>query len=150
MKKLLMILMMGAMPFVVSAQGNGKGKGHGKHGKVKHTKVMKTKEYRGYRVKGGPPAWAPAHGYRAKQHVYFPDYYTFYDPNRNGYVYWGGNGWQFSPSTPGFLNGVNLGAARMQLMNDVPLATRPEVYYDRYSSTYPARAVNINVNIPRP
>ncbi len=24
----------------------------------------------------------------------FPDYYTFYDPRRNGYVYWNNNAWQ--------------------------------------------------------
>jgi hypothetical protein len=27
--------------------------------------------------RNGPPSWAPAHGYRAKNHVYFRDYYTF-------------------------------------------------------------------------
>ncbi|MCD6064772.1 MAG: hypothetical protein K0R82_2683 [Flavipsychrobacter sp.] len=100
------------------------------------------------RVKGGPPPWAPAHGYRAKQHAYFPDYHVFYDPNRGGYSYWQNNSWNFSPSLPGFLGGIDLGKARIQLLGDVPLTTRPETYYNRYSQLYPARSVNITVPIP--
>lgn len=96
--------------------------------------------------RNGPPSWAPAHGYRAKSHVYFRDYYTFYDPYRGGYVYRHKNKWLFSRSVPTFLIGVNLNSARVQLLTDIPLNHRPEQYYGRYSSRYP-RDPRINVNI---
>jgi hypothetical protein len=149
LRLILAALAIAIAPAFVFAQGKGNGKGHSKQKHNKTQKIVKTKEYRGYKVKGGPPPWAPAHGYRAKQHVYFPDYYTFYDPYRNGYVYWN-NGWVFTPTTPGFLTNVNLGAARLQMLSNVPLTTRPEIYYNQYAQQYPAKAVNINVTIPRP
>ncbi len=96
--------------------------------------------------RNGPPSWAPAHGYRAKNHVYFRDYYTFYDPYRGGYVYRNKNKWIFSRTVPTFLVGVNLNNARVQLLTDIPLNRHPEQYYSRYSSRYP-RDSRINVNI---
>ena len=154
LRTVLSIALMAFVPLCVGAQGKGKGKvKHAKHGK--HYKPGKTHGHKGNknvrygrRIKNGPPPWAPAHGYRAKQHVYFPDYYTFYDPYRNGYVYWNNSNWAFSPSVPGFLTNVNLGGARIQLMSDVPLATHPETYYSTYSRQYPARSVNISVPVP--
>lgn len=141
-------LMLALLPLFTFAQGkgHGHGKGHYKHENVKGHRVD---TYHGYgRKGGGPPPWAPAHGYRAKQHVYFPDYYTFYDPYRNGYVYWQNNSWAFSPTVPRFLANVDLGAARIQLLGDIPLTTHPEAYYNRYSQMYPARSVNISIPIP--
>ncbi len=96
--------------------------------------------------RNGPPAWAPAHGYRAKNHVYFRDYQTFYDPYREGYVYRRNNKWVFSRSVPTFLVGVNLGNARMNLITDIPVNRRPEQYYSRYANRYP-RDSRIQVNI---
>lgn len=101
--------------------------------------------------KGGPPPWAPAHGYRAKHHVYFQDYYTFYDPYRDGYVYWQEDDWVFSRSVPTFMANVDLGRARVQLMADVPLSKHPEYYFDRYAERYPRNPrVHINVDIFSP
>jgi outer membrane lipoprotein SlyB len=41
-----------------------------------------------YRGKGGPPPWAPAHGYRAKHsYRYYPDSYVYYNPQRDLYYY---------------------------------------------------------------
>src|SRR5690606_20180022 len=82
--------------------------------------------YSNHKKRNGPPSWAPAHGYRAKSHVYFRDYYTFYDPYRGGYVYRHNNGWRFSRSVPAFLVNVDLGRARVQYLTDVPLNQRPE------------------------
>lgn len=96
--------------------------------------------------RGGPPPWAPAHGYRAKHHVYFRDYYTFYDPYRDGYVYWYEDDWVFSRSVPSFMADVDLGSARIQLMGDIPLSRRPEYYFDRYAGRYP-RDPGIQLNI---
>lgn len=94
----------------------------------------------------GPPSWARAHGYHAKHHVYFRDYYTFYDPYRGGYVYRHNNRWLFSSSVPTFLVGVNLNQARVQFMSDIPLDRHPEQYYSRYSNRYP-RDSRVNINI---
>lgn len=155
----------------VAAQGrgNGHGNGHGNngrggngnHGKVYYKqdkkvyktvrKTNKTVVYnhnKGYR-RGGPPAWAPAHGYRMKQHVYFPDYYAFYDPYRNGYVYWNNSAWIFSAVPPPYMSGVNLNRARVQIISDIPLTTRPERYWNRYYNAYPpSGSVHININLP--
>lgn len=105
--------------------------------------------YPGYGRRVGPPPWAHAHRYRARQHVYFPDYRFFYDPYRRGYAYWYHNGWVFSPTMPGYMVGVDMGKVRIQVLNGIPLTTRPELYYHRYSRIYPSRIVNITVPIPR-
>jgi len=169
-KKILIAALMLMAPVFSFAQGKGHSKGHGNGNKNGHYKAEKVNAWQGKshdnvvvvgnntsktytktttRVKGGPPPWAPAHGYRAKQHAYFPDYYTFYDANRNGYVYWNNSGWTFSRNVPSFLSGVNLGTSRLELLNDIPLTVHPETYYSRYNSTYPARTVTISVPIPR-
>lgn len=127
-----------------------RGKDHGKP--HKEYKAYKKGYKQGYRTavrRGGPPAWAPAHGYRAQNHVYFPDYYTFYDPNRNGYVYWRNNAWAFSSSVPSFMAHVDLGRARVQVIGDLPLTTRPEPNFNRYYGMYPPSGT-ISINIPHP
>lgn len=151
MKKILFLLIavLVLLPGYSEAQGKGKGKGKGnaKHGYSKGPKRSGA-VYTRTKVKGGPPPWAPAHGYRSKQHVYFPDYYTFYDPRRNGYVYWGSDAWVFSPTVPGFLAQIDLGRARIQIMGDVPLTRRPETYYNNYHRLYPPQPVGIVVPVP--
>ncbi|HLT41227.1 MAG TPA: hypothetical protein VKZ95_00865 [Sphingobacteriaceae bacterium] len=112
----------------------------------KHDQKKYKKHYVKVHKRKGPPAWAPAHGYRAKNHVYFRDYHTFYDPYRDGYVYRRNNKWIFSRNVPTFLVGVNLGSARINLIQDIPVNTRPEQYYSRYSSQYP-RDPKIQVNL---
>jgi len=98
--------------------------------------------------RNGPPAWAPAHGYRAKNRVYFRDYQTFYDPYREGYVYRRNNTWVFSQSVPTFLVGVNLGSARMNVLTDIPVNRRPEQYYSRYANRYPRNSrIQLNISL---
>lgn len=98
----------------------------------------------------GPPAWARAHRYNMSNHVYFPDYYTFYDANRGGYTYWGGSGWVFSTGMPSFLVNVDLGNARFQLMKEVPLRSAPQRYYRTYHKRFPVpRPMVPAVYIPR-
>lgn len=51
--------------------------------------------------KGGPPPWAPAHGYRANQRYYFfPDMGIYFDISKNGYWHLTGVSWVFSVNTP--------------------------------------------------
>lgn len=112
----------------------------------KHDQKKYKKHYAKEHKRKGPPAWAPAHGYRAKNHVYFRDYHTFYDPYRDGYVYRRNKKWIFSRNVPTFLVGVNLGSARINLIQDIPVNTRPEQYYSRYASQYP-RDPKIQINL---
>ena len=131
---LVMVVILLLTPYLVVAQGKGKHK--------------KNKAHKSYRTKTlGPPPWAPAHGYRAKQHVYFPDYYTYYDPTR-GYVYWNEGSWVVSRTVPSFLLNVDLGKARIQVLGDIGLSVHPELNYLEYQRLYPARGVEINVQIP--
>lgn len=94
-----------------------------------------------------PPHWARAHRYQAKHPVYFRDYHMFYDPYRNGYVYYHNSRWLFSPTVPAFVAHVDLGRAHIQILSELPLRARPELYYERYARRYPAQ---ININIPLP
>jgi hypothetical protein len=51
--------------------------------------------------KGGPPAHAPAHGYRAKYNYhYYPKANVYYDTDRKLYFYIQGENWRASVSLP--------------------------------------------------
>jgi hypothetical protein len=51
--------------------------------------------------KGGPPPWAPAHGYRAKhRYRYYPSSRVYYDEGRRTYFYYSNGRWQVSVSLP--------------------------------------------------
>ena len=65
----------------------------------------------------GPPAWAPAHGYRAKtRHIYFPDHNFYFDLQKNEYIYLKGDKWQVDVRLPRLYAGIDLkGAARVEL-----------------------------------
>ncbi|MCF8034945.1 MAG: hypothetical protein K9K66_19420 [Desulfarculaceae bacterium] len=54
---------------------------------------------------GGPPPWAPAHGYRAKhQYRYYPGVQVYFDTGRKLYFWLSSNGsWQAGASLPGGL-----------------------------------------------
>lgn len=86
--------------------------------------------------KNGPPAWARAHGYNNRNHVYFRDYRTFYDPYRAGYVYVDDGRWRFSTRVPSFMLNVDLGRASIRIIKDIPLNRHPEDFYDDYDEAY--------------
>ena len=51
--------------------------------------------------KQGPPAHAPAHGYRAKHHYrYYPSCSVYYDSGRKLYFYLKGDHWEIGTSLP--------------------------------------------------
>jgi|GEM_PF-6658215 len=80
------------------AQGRGNG----------HHKDKGNKEKKG----GGPPPWAPAHGYRAKtRHIYFPAQQMYYDLQKGTYIYMSSGTWQVSVSLPSIFQGINLNTA---------------------------------------
>lgn len=49
-----------------------------------------------------PPPWAPAHGYRAKQHayVYYPARAIYYAPETRTWFWISGGNWQFGAVLP--------------------------------------------------
>jgi hypothetical protein len=49
-----------------------------------------------------PPPWAPAHGYRAKQHryVYYPSQEVYYAPETRVWYWLDGGRWRFGASLP--------------------------------------------------
>lgn len=87
------------------------------------------------------PEWGLGHNYMNDRYVYFPDYFTFYSPNR-GYIYANDSyGWSASPSLPASMRGADMSKIRVQLL-DVPLTAYPEKKFESYYMHYPAQAVN--------
>lgn len=72
----------------------------------------------------GPPAWAPAHGYRAKtRHIYFPDHNFYFDLQKNQYIYLKGDKWQVDVKLPRLYAGIDLKLAskvELELNTDSP------------------------------
>ena len=57
---------------------------------------------------GGPPPWAPAHGYRAKhRYRYYPSSRVYYEPERSAYFYYRNGEWRVSVSLP---SGIHIDA----------------------------------------
>src|SRR6185437_15857117 len=83
------------------------------------------------------PDWGPAHHYDATAHVYFPDYYTYYDPNRGGYVYWDKDKYVFTPALPPFMEKADLNKARVKILKGLSLDLHPEQDYPHYMKLYP-------------
>ncbi|XZF15324.1 hypothetical protein ACTHGU_04240 [Chitinophagaceae bacterium MMS25-I14] len=83
----------------------------------------------------------------AKQKIYFPDYYTFYDPARKSFVYWDENQWKTSSEKPALLKDADMGRTRVQFLKDENLAL-PEDNIERYMKLYPAQPVSPTVTVP--
>jgi hypothetical protein len=83
--------------------------------------------------KGGPPAHAPAHGFRAKHHYrYYPSCYVYFDVSRKCYFYLSGDRWKVSASLP-----VHM---RVQLGNYVSIemdTDRPYTKFKEHKKKYP-------------
>lgn len=114
---------------------------------AKHTKHKK-KAHKTEKTIVAPP-WAAAHKYDATAHVYFPDYYTYYDPNRGGYIFWNDGKYTFTPSLPPFLEKVDLSSSRIQILKGLSLDLHPELNYPYYMKQYPADNNN-NTMVPVP
>jgi len=140
-KQWILICICMVIAFVLRAQDTVKTTHH-KH-KRSHITAIKTTN------KPNLPEWSAAHGYLGKEHVYFPDYYSFYDPKRGGYVYWQDNRWAFSTSVPPTMIKINLTKTRIQLLKGLSLDLYPELNYPNYIKLYPP-APNGNVSVPAP
>jgi len=96
------------------------------------------------------PPWAAAHKYDATAHVYFPDYRSFYDPARGGYVFWEKGAWSFTPTMPPYMSNADLGKERVQILKGISLDLHPELDYPRYMELYPATNDYNDVPTPLP
>lgn len=77
---------------------------------------------------GGPPPWAPAHGYRAKnKYLYYPSAEVYFDTGRSLYFYYRGGQWEISASLPAATH-VQLGdSVTLEMDTDRPYRYHPEV-----------------------
>ena len=83
--------------------------------------------------KGGPPAHAPAHGYRAKhQYRYYPSSKVYHDTRRGLYFYLKGDNWEVGASLPSKLQ------AGMESYVNIELETdKPYVHHAEHVKKYP-------------
>ena len=85
--------------------------------------------------KGGPPAHAPAHGYRAKrQYQYYPSNKIYYDNDRGLYFYLKGDNWEVGASLPSHLR-ADLGeSVTFEMETD-----KPYVHNADHVKKYPSK-----------
>lgn len=83
--------------------------------------------------KGGPPPWAPAHGYRAKyRYRYYPSFHVYFDVGRRVYFYLDAGRWQMSARLP---RAIRLGPADYVV---IELETdKPYQYFSKHKKQYP-------------
>ena len=83
--------------------------------------------------KSGPPAHAPAHGYRAKHHYHYsPSCYVYFDISRKCYFYLDGDNWKVSVSLP-----VSLRAQLGEYVSIEMDTDRPYTKFEDHKKTYP-------------
>lgn len=83
--------------------------------------------------KGGPPPWAPAHGYRAKyKYRYYPSSSVYYDSVRNAYFFQDKGSWRASTDLPNWVK-IDKGDYIMLEMN----TDRPYEFHTEVQEKYP-------------
>lgn len=89
--------------------------------------------------------------FKSKKHIYFPDYYAFYDPNR-GYVFWNEESktWKATLKPPTFMSNVDMSKTRIQILEGLSLDLHPEQNYPNYMKLYPAQQSDPKVPVPQP
>ena len=80
----------------------------------------------------GPPAHAPAHGYRAKHsYRYYPNEHTYYDNDRHLYFFLDGGGWRIAASLPSH---IRLSNDYVSVESDTD---KPYDHYEEHTGKYP-------------
>ncbi len=74
-----------------------------------------------------PPPWAPAHGYRAKQHqyVYYPRHEVYYAPATQLWFWLDGGQWRFGATLPSGIVVAGVPGVSILLAAEQP-------YYEHY------------------
>lgn len=86
--------------------------------------------------KGGPPAHAPAHGYRKKfGYKYYPSKKVYYCSQRRIYFWMEGNGWRLGTSLPA---GLTVDASE-SISLDIDEETPYRHYESNYKSSHPGK-----------
>ena len=97
-------------------------------------------EHKHKHTKGGPPAHAKAHGYRAKhKYRYYPDCSVYHDAERGLYFYIKGGNWEVGASLP---NNFQMGlgeSVSLELNTD-----RPYTYHADHVKQYPPEKMKKN------
>ncbi len=106
---------------------------YGKDGNSGYSKAEHKHKHK--HKKGGPPAHAPAHGYRAKhKYRYYPDCSVYHDTERGLYFYIKGGNWEVGASLP---NNLQMGSGEpvsLELDTD-----RPYVHNADHIKKYPPK-----------
>ena len=77
---------------------------------------------------GGPPPWAPAHGYRAKHHyLYYPSVSVYFDIDRNVYFYQDRGKWKRGTSHPDWLHLRKYESIHLEMDTDKPYKFHKDV-----------------------
>ncbi len=106
--------------------GWGNGTGHGSAPPPHNSNI----ELKG--KKNGPPAHAPAHGYRAKHNYrYYPDACVYYEAARGAYFYLDNGNWRMSVSLPGSIQ-LDSTYVSLELDTDAPYR-----YNHEHKAKYP-------------
>ncbi len=83
--------------------------------------------------KSGPPAHAPAHGYRAKhQYRYYPECSIYQDTERGLYFYFEAGDWKVGVNLPDYFLMELGGSVSLELDTD-----RPYIYHADHVKEYP-------------
>ena len=86
-----------------------------------------------YKNKGGPPPWAPAHGYRAKyRYRYYPNARIYFDNQRSLYFFYRNGQWEVSANLPG--------GTRLEVGDYVTIEmdnSKPYIYHTDVEARYP-------------
>jgi hypothetical protein len=94
---------------------------------------------------GGPPPWAPAHGYRAKHNYrYYPSLEIYYDTRRNLWFYYQRGGWRVEAELPAGIRVSGRDYVRLEMDADRPYRYHSQVV-DRYP---PGKAKRRDVGPP--
>ncbi len=87
-----------------------------------------TSPHEAARAVGGPPAHAPAHGWRSKNRYYFyPSCQVYYSPQRNCYIWRGPRGWVVTPKPPEKVLLMADEAVTVELDGDASEVNRSEI-----------------------
>ena len=83
--------------------------------------------------RGGPPPWAPAHGYRAKhRYRYYPHHRVYHEHERGVYFYYQDGRWRVSVSLPSHIQIDVDDYVTLEMDSD-----RPYDYDDEVIKRYP-------------
>ena len=131
-KKLVIYFVISVFVGVMSTNGFAGGSFSFTWGKDSEPEQQQVKHKHKHK-KGGPPAHAPAHGYRAKHQCrYYPCSKVYHDTRRGLYFYLKGDNWEVGASLPSKLQ-AGLGSyVDLELDTD-----KPYVHHAEHVKKYP-------------